>query len=51
MILEYGFKHNIADKYINFKFTSEYGVVICLCVDDMLIVGTNMVDVIKQRSI
>ena len=42
VILEYGFQHNIADKCIYSKFTENYGVIICLYVDDMLIIGTNM---------
>ena len=36
------FQHNIADKCIYSKFTENYGVIICLYVDDMLIIGTNM---------
>ena len=42
VILEYGFKHNGADKCIYSKFTEMFGVIICLYVDDMLIIGTNM---------
>lgn len=42
VILSNGFVHNDADKCIYSKFTDEYGVIICLYVDDMLIVGTNM---------
>ena len=42
MILEYGFKHNGDDKGIYSKFTETFGVIICLYVDDMLIIGTNM---------
>ena len=42
VILEYGFQHNVADKCIYSKFTENYGVIICLYVDDMLIIGTNM---------
>ncbi|XP_071928092.1 uncharacterized protein [Coffea arabica] len=40
-ILSNGFKYNNADKCIFSKFTREYGVIICLYVEDMLIVGTN----------
>ena len=36
-ILSYGFRHNSADKCIYSKFTNDYGVVICLYVDDLLI--------------
>ena len=42
MILEYGFTHNSADKCIYSKFTDSFGVIICLYVDDMLIISTNM---------
>ena len=42
VILEYGFKNNGADKCIYSKFTEIFGVIICLYVDDMLIIGTNM---------
>ena len=42
VILEYDFKHNGADKCIYSKFTEIFGVIICLYVDDMLIIGTNM---------
>ena len=42
VILEYGFTHNSADKCIYSKFTDSFGVIICLYVDDMLIISTNM---------
>ena len=42
VILSNGFKHNGADRCIYSKFTKNYGVIICLYVDDMLIIGTNM---------
>ena len=42
MILEYGFKYNGVDRCIYSKFTENFGVIICLYVDDMLIIGTNM---------
>ena len=42
VILEYGFQHNIANNCIYSKFTENYGAIICLYVDDMLIIGTNM---------
>ena len=45
VILEFGFEHNTADKCIYSKFTENYGVIICLYVDDMLIIGTNMLGV------
>ena len=42
VILSDGFKHNGVKKCIYSKFTNEYGVIICLYVDDMLIFGTNL---------
>ncbi|XP_075111769.1 uncharacterized protein LOC142181952 [Nicotiana tabacum] len=42
VILSNGFVHNSADKCIYSKFTKEYGVIICLYVDDMLIFCTNL---------
>ena len=42
VILSHGFHHNSADKCIYSKFSKDYGVIICLYVDDMLIVSTNM---------
>ena len=50
MILEYGFKHNGADKCIYSKFTETFDVIICLYVDDMLIIGTNMDEVIDTKD-
>jgi ribosome biogenesis protein Nip4 len=32
------------------KFTSEYGVIVCLYVDDMLIFGTNMLGVYETKK-
>ena len=43
VILANGFKHNGADKCVYSKFTVEYGVIVCLYVEDMLIFGTNIV--------
>uniref|UniRef100_A0A2N9HCN4 CCHC-type domain-containing protein n=1 Tax=Fagus sylvatica TaxID=28930 RepID=A0A2N9HCN4_FAGSY len=45
-----GFKHNGADKCVYSKFTSEYGVIVCLYVDDMLIFGTNMLGVCETKK-
>ena len=42
VILSHGFKHNNADKCIYSKFVDDFGVIICLYVDDLLIFGTNM---------
>ncbi|GJY60873.1 retrovirus-related pol polyprotein from transposon TNT 1-94 [Tanacetum coccineum] len=40
-ILSNGFTHNSSDRCIYSKFTKDYGVILCLYVDDILIVGTN----------
>ena len=44
-----GFKHNNADKCIYSKFTKEYGVIICLYVDDLLIFGTNIIRINETK--
>nr|GEX12782.1 zinc finger, CCHC-type [Tanacetum cinerariifolium] len=41
-ILSNGFTHNSSDRCIYYEFTKEYGVILCLYVDDILIVGTDM---------
>nr|GEW74472.1 zinc finger, CCHC-type [Tanacetum cinerariifolium] len=41
-ILSNGFTNNSSDRCIYSKFTKDYGVILCLYVDDILIVGTNM---------
>jgi hypothetical protein len=50
VILSNGFKHNRADKCIYSKFTKDYGVIVCLYVDDMLIFGTNMKGVYETKK-
>ena len=45
VILANGFKLNGVDKCVYSKFTVEYGVIVCLYMDDMLIFGTNMLGV------
>ena len=50
VILVNGFKHNGADKYVYFKFTVEYGVIVCLYVNDMLIFGINMLGVCETKK-
>ena len=42
--------HNSSDKCMYSKFTKEYGVIVCLYVDDMLIFGTNMKGVRKIKK-
>ena len=49
-ILSNGFVHNSSDKYMYSKFTEEYGVIVCLYVDDMLIIGTNMKGVCETKK-
>ncbi|KAG5527251.1 hypothetical protein RHGRI_028223 [Rhododendron griersonianum] len=49
-ILAFGFTHNSADKCIYSKFTKNYGVIVCLYVDDMLIIGTNMVGILETKK-
>ena len=41
-ILVNGFTHNNVDKFIYSKFTVGYGVIICLYIDDLLILGTKL---------
>jgi hypothetical protein len=50
VILANGFKHNKADKCVYSKFTVEYGVIVYLYVDDMLIFGTNMLGVCETKK-
>ena len=50
VILTNSFKHNGADKCVYFKLTVEYGVIVCLYVDDMLIFGTNMLSVCETKK-
>ena len=49
-ILSNGFVHNSSNKCIYSKFTKEYGVIVCLYVDDMLIFGTNMKGVFETKK-
>jgi hypothetical protein len=50
VILANSFKHNGADKCVYSKFTIEYGVIVYLYVDDMLIFGTNMLGVCETKK-
>ena len=43
--MSYGFKQNNADKCIYSKFTNNCDVIICLYVDELLIVEINMKDI------
>ena len=50
VILANSFKHNGADKCFYSKFTIEYGVIVYLYVDNMLIFGTNMLSVCETKK-
>ena len=50
VILSGGFVHNGANKCMYSKFTKEYGVIVCIYVDDMLIFGTNMKGVCETKK-
>ena len=50
VILLDGVVHNSSDKCMYSKFTKEYGVIVCLYVDDMLIFGTNMKGVCEIKK-
>ena len=45
-----GFVHNSSEKCMYSKFTKEYGVIVCLYVNDMLIFGTNMKGVCETKK-
>lgn len=49
-ILAFGFTHNSADRCIYSKFTNEYSVIVCLYVDDMLIIGTDMIGILDTKK-
>ena len=49
-ILSDGFVHNSSEKCLYSKFTKEYGVIVCLYVDDILIFGTNMKGVCEIKK-
>ncbi|KAJ9535862.1 hypothetical protein OSB04_un000976 [Centaurea solstitialis] len=49
-ILSHGFMHNSGDRCIYSKFNDDYGVIVCLYVDDMLIIGTNMKGVNETKT-
>ena len=50
VIMSNGFKHNNANKCIYSKFTNNFGVLICLYVDDLLIFGTNMKGILDTKK-
>jgi len=43
------FHHNGADKCMYSKFTKDFGVIICLYIDDMLIFSTNMIEIVETK--
>ena len=49
-VKSFGFQHNAADRCIYSKYTKESTVVICLYVDDMLIIGTNLVGILETKN-
>ena len=49
-ILSDGFVHNSSDKCMYSKFTKEYGVIMYLYVDDMLIFDTNMKGICETKK-
>jgi hypothetical protein len=50
VILANGFKQNGADKCVYSKFIVEYGVIVCLYVNDILIFGINMLGVCETKK-
>ena len=46
-----GYIVNEADKCVYHKFDNDIGVIICLYVDDMLILGTNMVVINEAKHL
>ena len=49
-VTAFGFQHNSADRCIYSKHTSDYIVVICLYVDDMLIIGTHLEGILETKK-
>ncbi|KAJ9547390.1 hypothetical protein OSB04_019933 [Centaurea solstitialis] len=49
-ITSFGFRHNGADRCIYSKYTKEYTIVICLYVDDMLIIGTDLSGILETNN-
>ena len=48
-ILSFGFSHNVADKCIYTKSHGDYIVLVCLYVDDMLIMSNAMEGIIETK--
>ena len=49
IILSNGFVHNIADKCVYLKTCDDYIVIVCLYVDDMLIVSNNIKGIVETK--
>ncbi|KAJ9547539.1 hypothetical protein OSB04_020082 [Centaurea solstitialis] len=49
-VTNFGFRHNDADRCIYSKCTSDYTVVICLYVDDMLIISTDLEGISETKK-
>ncbi|KAJ9566572.1 hypothetical protein OSB04_002538 [Centaurea solstitialis] len=49
-VTSFGFKHNGANRCIYSKCTKESTVVICVYVDDMLIIGTSLVGILETKN-
>ena len=49
-ILSHGFMHNVADKCIYSKTSNNYIIVICLYVDDLLIISNKMEGVTETKK-
>nr|KAJ0214957.1 hypothetical protein LSAT_V11C300107720 [Lactuca sativa] len=49
-VTAFGFQHNSADRWIYSKHTSDYIVVICLYVDDILIIGTHLEGILETKK-
>nr|GEX52863.1 zinc finger, CCHC-type [Tanacetum cinerariifolium] len=49
-VISFGFKHNSADRCIYTKSMKDYTVVICLYVDDMLIISTTINGISETKS-
>ncbi|KAJ9561599.1 hypothetical protein OSB04_006759 [Centaurea solstitialis] len=49
-VTNFGFRHNGADRCIYSKCTSDYTVVICLYVDDMLIISTDLEGISETKK-
>ena len=49
VIVSDGFRHNNADKWLYSKTCDDYVILVCLYVDDMLILSNDMKDIIEKK--